>query len=280
MSYKSLNCKGKLLALDVPVVMGILNVTPDSFYADSRKQTEESIVKRIETILEEGGTMVDIGGYSSRPDAVEVSEKEEMERLTFALKLINRHFPQLILSVDTFRSAIARRCVEDFGVALINDISGGELDEAMFATVAELQVPYILMHMRGTPQTMKQQTCYADMMGEIMTYFSRKVRQLRLLGVNDIVLDPGFGFSKNLDQNYELMRHLREFELFDLPLLIGVSRKRMIYQLIQTTPEASLNGTTVLHTYALLQGASILRVHDVRAAVEAVQIVQKLTTNN
>ena len=224
--------------------------------------------------------MVDIGGYYSRPDAVEVSEKEEMERLAFALKLINRHFPQLILSVDTFRSGIARRCVEDFGVALINDISGGELDEAMFATVAELQVPYILMHMRGTPQTMKQQTCYADMMGEIMMYFSRKVRQLRLLGVNDIVLDLGFGLSKNLDQNYELMRHLREFELFDLPLLIGVSRKRMIYQLIQTTPEASLNGTTVLHTYALLQGASILRVHDVRAAVEAVQIVQKLTTNN
>lgn len=273
---KSLNCKGKLISLDTPLVMGILNVTPDSFYADSRKQTAEAIEDRINTILSEGGTIVDLGGYSSRPDAAEVSEKEEMERLAFALSVINKHYPDLIVSVDTFRAGIARRCVEDFGVAMINDISGGELDSAMFDTIARLQVPYILMHMRGTPQTMRHQTNYQDLMDEIMLYFSRKVRQLGLLGVNDIILDPGFGFSKNLDQNYELMSHLREFQLFDLPLLVGVSRKRMIYQLLGTTAEESLNGTTVLHTYSLLNGAQILRVHDVRAAMDAVKIVQKL----
>lgn len=273
---KSLNCKGKLISLDTPLVMGILNVTPDSFYADSRKQTAEAIEDRINTILSEGGTIVDLGGYSSRPDAAEVSEKEEMERLAFALSVINKHYPDLIVSVDTFRAGIARRCVEDFGVAMINDISGGELDSAMFDTIARLQIPYILMHMRGTPQTMRHQTNYQDLMDEIMLYFSRKVRQLGLLGVNDIILDPGFGFSKNLDQNYELMSHLREFQLFDLPLLVGVSRKRMIYQLLGTTAEESLNGTTVLHTYSLLNGAQILRVHDVRAAMDAVKIVQKL----
>lgn len=276
MLHKSLNCKGKLISLDTPLVMGILNVTPDSFYADSRKQTAEAIEERINTILSEGGTIVDLGGYSSRPDAAEVSEAEEMERLAFALSVINKNYPDLIVSVDTFRAGVARRCVEDFGVAMINDISGGELDSAMFETIAGLQVPYILMHMRGTPQTMKHQTDYEDMMDEIMLYFSRKVKQLRLLGVNDIILDPGFGFSKKLEQNYELMRHLREFQLFELPLLVGVSRKRMVYQLLGTTAEESLNGTTVLHTYSLLNGTDILRVHDVRAAMDAVKIVQKL----
>ncbi len=280
MLHKSLNCKGKLISLDTPLVMGILNVTPDSFYADSRKQTAEAIEERINTILSEGGTIVDLGGYSSRPDAAEVSEAEEMERLAFALSVINKNYPDLIVSVDTFRAGVARRCVEDFGVAMINDISGGELDSAMFETIAGLQVPYILMHMRGTPQTMKHQTDYEDMMGEIMLYFSRKVKQLRLLGVNDIILDPGFGFSKKLEQNYELMRHLREFQLFELPLLVGVSRKRMVYQLLGTTAEESLNGTTVLHTYSLLNGTDILRVHDVRAAMDAVKIVQKLTNTH
>ncbi len=277
MLHKTLNCKGELISLDVPRVMGILNITPDSFYADSRKQTAEAIEKRVETILSEGGTFVDIGGYSSRPDAKEVSPEEEMERLSFALSILNRHYPELIISVDTFRAQVARRCVEEFNVAMINDISGGELDAEMFKTVAELQVPYILMHMRGTPQTMMQKTGYMDMMGEILRYFAGKVQQLQEMGVNDIILDPGFGFSKTLDQNYELMHHLIDFKQFDLPLLVGVSRKRMIYQLLDSTPEASLNGTTVLHTFSLLQGAHILRVHDVRAAFEAINIVQKIT---
>lgn len=270
---KTLNVKGRLVSLSTPLVMGILNVTPDSFYAGSRKQTEEAIAGRIEEILSEGGGMVDVGGYSSRPDAAEVSPEEEMSRLEVALRILRDHYPEVPVSVDTFRSEIARRCVEEYGAAVINDISGGEIDKAMFRTVADLRVPYILMHMRGTPQTMGQHTDYADLLEEVTLYFARKVRELRELGVNDIVLDPGFGFSKTLEQNYLLMRHLGDFRMFGLPLLVGVSRKRMIYQLLGGTPAESLNGTTVLHTYALLNGADILRVHDVRAAVEAVRIV-------
>jgi dihydropteroate synthase len=255
--------------------MGILNVTPDSFYADSRKQTEVAIEERIQAILSEGGQIIDLGGYSSRPDAAEVSPEEEMKRLAFALKILNTHYPDVTLSVDTFRADVARRCVEEYGVAIINDISGGELDAGMFETVARLHVPYIMMHMRGTPQTMQQHTDYADIMEEIMLYFARKVRQLRLLGVNDIILDPGFGFSKTVDQNYTLMGHLREFKDFGLPLLVGVSRKSMIYKYLGGTPADSLNGTTVLNTIALLNGTDILRVHDVKAAVEAVKLVSK-----
>lgn len=270
---KTLNVKGRLVSLSTPLVMGILNVTPDSFYAGSRKQTEKAIAGRIEEILSEGGGMVDVGGYSSRPDAAEVSPEEEMSRLEVALRILRDHYPEVPVSVDTFRSGIARRCVEEYGAAVINDISGGEIDKAMFRTVADLRVPYILMHMRGTPQTMGQHTDYADLLEEVTLYFARKVRELRELGVNDIVLDPGFGFSKTLEQNYLLMRHLGDFRMFGLPLLVGVSRKRMIYQLLGGTPAESLNGTTVLHTYALLNGADILRVHDVRAAVEAVRIV-------
>lgn len=279
MKEKTLNMKGSLASLSTPWVMGILNVTPDSFYAGSRKQTEAAIEERIQTILAEGGKMIDIGGYSSRPDAAEVTPEEEMERLAFALNILKAHYPDVWVSVDTFRSGIARQCVEVYGVAMINDISGGELDKDMFQTVADLQVPYIMMHMRGTPQTMQQHTVYADLTGDIMRYFAEKVRQLNLMGVNDIILDPGFGFSKTLEQNYELMQHLSEFHLFDLPLLVGISRKSMIYRLLGGTPNDSLNGTSVLHTYALMQGAHILRVHDVREAVEAVRIVQMLTTH-
>ncbi|MBQ8530266.1 MAG: dihydropteroate synthase [Parabacteroides sp.] len=278
MSQKTLNIRGTLTSLEKPLVMGILNVTPDSFYADSRKQTEAAIEERIQTILSEGGQIIDIGGYSSRPDAAEVSSEEEMNRLVFALKILKEHYPEVALSVDTFRSEVASRCVEEYGVGIINDISGGELDGKMFETVARLHVPYIIMHMRGTPQTMQQYTEYGDMMEEIMLYFAHKVRQLRLLGVNDIILDPGFGFSKTVEQNYTLMSHLREFKEFDLPLLVGISRKSMIYKLLGRTPADSLNGTTVLNTYALLNGADILRVHDVRAAVEAVQIIEQLKT--
>lgn len=270
-----LNIKGTLMSLSTPVVMGILNVTPDSFYADSRKQTEAAIEERIQAILSEGAQIIDIGGYSSRLDAAEVSPEEEMERLAFALKILNAHYPEAIVSVDTFRAGVARRCVEEYGAAIINDISGGELDPGMFATVAELKVPYIMMHMRGTPQTMQQHTDYADMMEEIMLYFAAKVRELHLLGVSDVILDPGFGFSKTVSQNYQLMGHLKEFEVFGLPLLVGISRKSMIYKFLGGTPAESLNGTTVLNTYALLNGADILRVHDVRAAVEAVKLVSK-----
>lgn len=272
---KTLNMKGTLMSLSTPVVMGILNVTPDSFYADSRKQTEAAIEERIQAILSEGGQIIDVGGYSSRPDAAEVSPEEEMERLAFALKILNTYYPEAIVSVDTFRAGVARQCVEEYGVALINDISGGELDAGMFATVADLNVPYIMMHMRGTPQTMQQHTVYTDMMEEIMLYFASKVRTLRLMGVNDIILDPGFGFSKTVDQNYLLMNRLREFEVFDLPLLVGISRKSMIYKYLGGTPAESLNGTTVLNTIALMNGADILRVHDVKAAVETVKLVTK-----
>lgn len=275
MSHKTLNIRGTLTSLDTPVVMGILNITPDSFYADSRKQSEKAIEERVQAILAEGGTIIDIGGYSSRPDADEVSAKEEMDRLAFALNILNTHYPDAIISVDTFRAGVARRCVEEYGVAIINDISGGELDAAMFDTIAALRVPYIMMHMRGTPQTMQKNTNYDDMIEEVMLYFSAKIRRLCLMGVSDLILDPGFGFSKTVDQNYRLMNHLREFSLFELPLLVGVSRKSMIYKFLGGTPADSLNGTTVLNTLALLNGADILRVHDVKAAVEAVKIVEK-----
>lgn len=273
---KTLNIKGNLLHLDTPQVMGILNVTPDSFYAGSRKQTEEEIAMRAESILNEGGTIIDIGGYSSRPDAAEVSEEEEMARLEMALRIITRNYPDAILSVDTFRSAIARRCVEEFGVAIINDISGGELDTDMFPTIAKLKVPYIMMHMRGTPQTMQQFTNYTHLTADILQWFAERVEKLYQMGANDIIIDPGFGFSKTLEQNYELMRHLSDFRLLELPLLVGISRKSMIYKLLGGTPSDSLNGTIALNTFALLNGADILRVHDVRAAVETVKIVGQL----
>lgn len=269
-----INLKGVLTDVSDPMVMGILNVTPDSFFAGSRYQTEKEIIERAQTILQQGGGIIDLGAYSSRPDAVDITEADEMERLAFALRLINREFPDAVLSVDTFRSGIARRCVEEFGVAVINDISGGQIDPAMFATVAELGVPYILMHMVGTPQTMMQHTHYENFLQEVFLYFAAKVNELRLLGVNDIILDPGFGFSKTLADNYRLMNHLSDFRIFELPLLSGISRKSMIYKLLDITPGESLNGTTVLNTLSLLGGANILRVHDVKEAVEAITILK------
>ena len=276
MLNRTINIKGDLFPLDRPVVMGILNVTPDSFFAGSRKRTEAEIAMRIEEILAQGGDWIDIGGYSSRPDATPVTADEEMRRLELGLEILRHDYPSVPVSVDTFRADVARCCVEKYGVAMINDISAGELDPEMFRTVADLKVPYIMMHMRGTPQTMASLTDYTNLMDEIMLYFAEKVRQLCLMGVSDLILDPGFGFSKTLEQNYELMAHLREFGIFDLPILVGISRKRMIYQLLGGSPEESLNGTTALHTYALLNGANILRVHDVKEAVEAVRIVQKI----
>ncbi|MDR0750610.1 MAG: dihydropteroate synthase [Tannerellaceae bacterium] len=275
MRQKTINIKGALISIVPPLVMGILNITPDSFYAGSRKQTEADITERIETILQEGGQIIDIGGYSSRPDAADVSPEEETARLAFALKILNRHYPDAIVSVDTFRADVARRCVEEYGVAIINDIAGGELDSDMFQTVAALQVPYIMMHLRGTPQTMQQFTVYDDLIVDIRKYFSDKIYRLEQMGVNDIILDPGFGFSKTIEQNYQLMRRLNDFSIFGLPLLVGVSRKAMIYKYLGTTPSESLNGTSILNTLALLNGADILRVHDVKEAAEAVKIVSK-----
>lgn len=276
MCMMTMNIKGRLVSFDRPLVMGILNVTPDSFYSASRKQTEKEIAERVEAIIGEGGDIIDIGGYSSRPDAAEVSEEEEMRRIETVLKLINRDYPETVVSVDTFRASVAQLSVEEYGAAIINDISGGQIDAEMFDTVARLKVPYILMHMRGTPQTMQRYTDYNDITADIMKYFSEKLEELFSLGVNDVILDPGFGFSKTLEQNYELMSHLSDFRIFDLPVLVGISRKSMIYKLLGGTAADSLNGTTVLDTYALLNGANILRVHDVRAAVETVRIVNQL----
>lgn len=266
----SLNCGGRLLELHAPQVMGILNVTPDSFYAGSRAQTEAGIADRCRQIAAEGATMIDVGAYSSRPGADDVPPDEEMARLRLALSVVRREAPGLVVSVDTFRADVARMCVEEYGADMINDISGGSLDTRMFRTVARLGVPYVLMHMLGTPQTMQDAPHYDDVIAEVFLYFARRVQTLRELGVKDIVLDPGFGFAKTLSHNYALLNRLEDFREFDLPLLVGVSRKSMIYRLLGITPEEALNGTVVLNTLALAKGAHILRVHDVRAAVEAV----------
>lgn len=272
----SIQVNGRLMDLSVPRIMGILNVTPDSFYADSRKQTEGEIAERVEQLLEEGADIIDIGAYSSRPNAADVSPEEEMERLKRGLELVRRFAPDAVVSVDTFRASVARRCVEDYGVALINDISAGELDDRMFETVVELGVPYIMMHMQGTPQNMQVAPHYENLMQEQISYFARKIEQLREMGQKDILIDPGFGFGKTLEHNYELMRHLDRLKIFDLPILVGISRKSMVYKFLDITPDESLNGTSVLHTVALLKGAALLRVHDVRACREVIRLVEKL----
>ncbi len=258
--------------LSYPKVMGILNVTPDSFYADSRKQTEAEIAARTRQIYEEGGSIIDVGAYSSRPNADHIEAKDEMERLRKGLKIILREKPDAVISVDTFRADVARMCVEEYGAAVINDISAGEMDKEMFATMARLRVPYILMHMQGTPQNMQQQPHYDNLLKEVLLYFARKVQQLRDLGAKDMIIDPGFGFGKTLEHNYELLDRLEEFQIFELPLLVGVSRKSMIYKLLGGGPEDALNGTTAVNMLALDRGADILRVHDVKAASEAVRI--------
>lgn len=262
--------------LSEPQVMGILNITPDSFYSESRKNTEEEIAGRVNAILAEGGSIIDVGAYSSRPGADNISAEEEKDRLRGALQILRRTAPEAVVSVDTFRADVARMCVEEYGVQIINDISGGQLDPQMFETVATLGVPYVLMHMKGNPQTMQQEPHYEDLLTEMLQYFGSKVQRLHELGVKDIILDPGFGFAKTMDHNYELMNRLKDLSVLELPILVGVSRKSMIYKLLDGTPEGALNGTSVLNTLALLKGASILRVHDVKAAVEVVQIVKKM----
>lgn len=273
---RTIRVNGQLMDLSTPKVMGILNVTPDSFYAGSRKETTSDIVNRVEQIITEGADMIDIGAYSSRPNAEHVSTKEEMARLRKGLEAIREVAPEAIVSVDTFRADVASMCVEEYGVALINDISGGQMDERMFDTVARLDVPYIMMHMQGTPQNMQQHIHYDHIRMEIMQYFALRVQDLHARGVKDIIIDPGFGFGKTLAHNYELFKHLEAFKLFGLPLLVGISRKSMIYKLLDSSPEEALNGTTVLNTIALTKGVDILRVHDVKACVEAVRIFNQM----
>ena len=268
----SLNCRGTLLSLEVPRIMGILNATPDSFFAGSRKQTEAEIAARVQQIREEGADIIDVGAYSTRPGAADVSPAEEWQRLAAALDIVRREHPAALVSVDTFRAEIAPRCVETYGVSIINDISGGDADAQMFDTVAALRVPYVLMHCKGTPQTMQQSPEYANVTAEVITDLSRKVRSLRERGVADIVIDPGFGFGKTVAHNYALLRHLDDFRIFNLPLLVGVSRKSMITRPLGITADAAMNGTTVLNTISLMKGASILRVHDVKEAVEVARL--------
>lgn len=271
-----INVNGRLMDLSEPQVMGILNVTPDSFYAGSRMETEKDIINRLHQITSEGASILDIGAYSSRQDAEHISTEEEMNRLRTGLDLVRKHQPEAVVSVDTFRADVAKMCVEEFGAAMINDISAGQLDAAMFGTIAQLGVPYIMMHMQGTPQNMQMNPHYDNLLKEVFLYFAERVQKLRDLGAKDIIIDPGFGFGKTLEHNYELMNHLDEFRIFELPLLVGISRKSMIYKLLGTTPEEALNGTTVLNTLALMKGANILRVHDVKAAKEAVTLVEKM----
>jgi dihydropteroate synthase len=274
---KAINIKGRLFDLSVPQVMGIVNITPDSFFAASRKRADEGLIARCRQIIDEGGSMIDLGAQSTTPTSSFLSAKEEGERLMPALKLIRKEFPDAILSIDTFYSDIAKQAVEEYGADIINDISGGQIDDRMFSVVAQLQVPYVLMHMRGVPQTMQKMTDYDDLIQDILFYFSERKVKLNLLGVNDVIIDPGFGFSKTLSQNYELMALLKYFHIFEEPMLVGISRKSMIYKLLECSPEESLNGTSVLNTVALLSGASILRVHDVKEAVECVKIVNRIT---
>lgn len=275
----TLNLRGRLLELREPQIMGILNVTPDSFYSDSRTPDEAHITDRVRQMMDEGADMIDIGGYSSRPGADDVTPEEEMDRLRRGLRIVRELYPEVPVSVDTFRADVARMCIEEEGADIINDISGGMMDRQMFRTVARLGVPYILMHMQGTPDTMQVAPHYDNLRREVMLYFAERIDRLCQMGAKDIIVDPGFGFGKTLEHNYELMNHLENFAVFNLPLLVGISRKSMIYKLTGGTPQTSLNGTTVLNTISLVKGAHILRVHDVKAAAEAKQIYMAMKQN-
>lgn len=276
----SLNLRGQLVTIDHPWVMGIVNVTPDSFYSGSRVTDERTLIERVRTMVADGVDIIDVGACSTRPGSESVDAQGEMERLQWSLAAIRRELPDVILSIDTYRAEVARRCVEEWGADIINDISGGTIDERMFETVASLRVPYVLMHMRGTPETMSSLTDYDDVTAEVLEWMARRIDELRQMGVADIIADPGFGFAKTLEQNYEMLARLDAFHALDAPLLVGVSRKRMIYTLLGCSADDALNGTTAVNTIALLQGAHILRVHDVRAAVEAVRIVSMTLSNS
>ena len=271
-----MNCKGKLIDLSSPKVMGILNITPNSFYDGGKFTAENQILVQVEKMILEGATFIDIGAYSSKPNAKFVSETEEISRIIPVLELILNKFPETIISIDTFRSEVAKICIEN-GAAIINDISAGNLDEKMWEIIAKFNVPYIMMHMKGNPKTMQSLTNYENIVKEILIYFSEKIAKARSLGINDLIIDPGFGFAKTLEQNFEVLQKLELFQMLDLPILAGISRKSMIYKTLETNAENALNGTTVLNTIALTKGAKILRVHDVKEAMECVDLYQKLT---
>lgn len=272
---KTLNLQGAIGRLDHPLVMGIINTTPDSFYNGSRHTGETAVLSRVETMMAEGVDIIDVGGYSSRPGAGQVAVEEELKRVIPAIRSVVKHFSGVTLSIDTFRAGVARAAIDE-GAKIINDITGGAGDPDMFTTVASLKVPYVLMHMRGEPHNMQQLTEYDDLIAEIVNYFQEKVKKLKNLGVNDVILDPGFGFAKTLGQNYELLKKLSYFHVLNLPVLVGVSRKSMIYKKLGVSAGEALNGTSILHAIALMQGAMILRVHDVREAKEAVILFQEV----
>lgn len=271
----TIRCKDQLVDLTLPKVMGILNVTPNSFFDGGRYKNDSEILLRVEKMLLNGATFIDIGAYSSKPSAEFVSEEEELQRIVPIVQLILEHFPETLISIDTFRSEVAKACIEN-GAAIINDISAGILDDKMLETIAKYNVPYIMMHMRGTPQTMQAMTNYDNIVKEILFYFSERIAQARSLGINDLIVDPGFGFAKTLEQNYEILQKMELFQMLELPLLAGVSRKSMIYKTLHSSAEEALNGTTVLNTIALTKGAKILRVHDVREAIECVTLFNKI----
>jgi len=275
----TINCRGTLIDLTLPKVMGILNITPNSFYDGGKYTNEKRCLAQVEKMLFEGATFIDIGAYSSKPSAEFVSETEEIARLVPAVQLILKHFPEALISVDTFRANVAKAALEA-GASIVNDIAAGGLDEQMMQTVAEFQVPYIMMHMRGNPQTMQSLAQYDNVTKEVLFYFSEKIAQARSFGINDLIIDPGFGFAKTIGQNFELLSHLELFERLQLPILVGVSRKSMIYKTLGTTAELALNGTTVLNTIALQKGSNILRVHDVKEAIECVKLHQNLMAKN
>ena len=270
----TINCKGNLIDISTPKIMGILNVTPNSFYDGGKYKSETEILYQVEVMLNEGATFIDLGAYSSKANADFVSEQEEVDRIIPVITLILRHFPDTIISVDTFRSEVAKKAIES-GAAIINDISAGVLDDKMLETIAKYNVPYIMMHLRGTPQTMQSLNQYENIVKEMLFYFSEKVARARSYGINDLIVDPGFGFAKNIDQNYEVLQKLELFKVLELPILVGLSRKSMIYKLLNTNPQEALNGTTVLNTIALSKGATILRVHDVKEAAECIALYNK-----
>lgn len=275
LSKYSLNVNGRLLDLSKPKVMGILNVTPDSFFDGSRYQSEEQILRQAEKMLVEGAHIIDIGGYSTRPGAAEISIPDETDRVVKAIGWVAREFPNAVISIDTFRSSVARAAFAE-GASILNDVSGGALDPAMFATAALLKAPYILMHMRGNPQDMQNRNDYSDVVLEVISELQQKISALHEAGVHDIVVDPGFGFAKSVAQNFEILNNLQRFRILDKPLLVGFSRKSMIWRTLGITPDEALNGTTALHSVALLKGASILRVHDVREAVQTIELIRNL----
>ncbi|WP_075590119.1 dihydropteroate synthase [Labilibacter marinus] len=274
---QKLNAGGRLIDISTPLIMGILNVTPDSFFDGGKYTNEDAILSRVEQMIQDGADIIDIGAYSSRPGAKHISEEEELERLNTVLASIRANYPEIIISVDTFRASVAACVVNEFKVDIINDISAGDMDEKMFETIARLNVPYIIMHMKGTPQNMQVNPNYEkDIVFEVIDYLAEKKRQLSLLGVHDVIIDPGFGFGKTLDHNYQLLNRLDDLRLLELPILVGVSRKSMIYKLLETSPEEALNGTTALNMVALERGAGILRVHDVKEAKDCISIFNKL----